>query len=193
MPAALGARRVTTVCAWKDPESGSIWLGSDSQLTSGDFVERTDFPKWKLMPQVGVALGVSGDIAIMDHAAALFGPKGPGPATPSEFAAEIANRLQSMGWKLEADNPGESASLRSSFLCAWGNELFELYPSQHWALPVPAGLFAAIGSGCRLAVGAWEALEDHREPEYRMHEAIAIAIRRDIYSGGEVWVYEWKA
>lgn len=185
---------MTTLCAWKDPESGSIWLGSDRQLNCGDVIERTDFQKWTELGD-GNWIGVSGDPAIQELAAQLY-LEDPGLATRSvqNFTRRLGDLLRDRGWDLSASENGQAPHLSSGVLCAWHGELYELCPATSWALPMRAGQFAAVGSGNRFAYGAWEALEAlSLPPEQAITMAIAAGIKRDVYSGGMPWVLELKA
>lgn len=189
--------RLTTLCAWKDPESGSIWLGSDRQLNCGDFIERTDFQKWT---ELGDRhwVGVSGDPAIQDLAAQLCSEDPGIPDRPVQhFTRRLGDLLRDRGWDLSATENCSAPHLSSGMLCAWRGELYELCPATPWSLPIPPGKFAAIGSGNRFAYGAWGALEHIVSPpvlpKHRMEIALRAAIARDVYSGGEPWVRELKA
>lgn len=179
---------MTTLCAMID-EQGNAWLCCDQQLSCGDVIERTDYPKaqWVQDPEHAgqiAAIGFSGDPCILAISLRLV-RQWSGAFDAQAFAQAIRKELDELGWGKENGN-GNAPHRNVGLVLALRGQLFEIDSATAWAEEIPPGLIRAWGSGRQLALGAaFCALRRGDPPQAVVVEGVRAGIQYDIYSGGE--------
>jgi hypothetical protein len=153
---------MTIVAACKDPKSGDVYIGSDLQLSYGETSKhKADGPKWLDIGGKGL-LGWSGNHCVPRYLEILtFDTQAMADldldtrAGVIMFAEWLRAELEDQDLLLEGEEPGIRPMVGASFLLATPKAIWQI-SSELTIVEKPD--FYAIGTGARIANGAWYVL-----------------------------------
>ena len=174
---------MTTICAVKDPETGTVWLGSNSQHCRGDERVPSTQSKWDRMGQWAIANAGSTKHAYVVKTDELL--KKSEPLTLVEFVSRlrkifIDNEIRAP----DDDQDGVSTDFGAYFVLAHETGVYGL---DRMLTPhkIDDGEIWANGSGCDYARGAFLAARSLGQSiEDSLRIAVEIAISCDRGSPG---------
>jgi ATP-dependent protease HslVU (ClpYQ) peptidase subunit len=175
---------MTTICGYRDPATGDVWLAADTRITSEGFIfpatpdsKIQNVGKWyfaasgqtafdRIVERYRIGLDEADDIA--------------------DFSFMIMTALKEMNWKPDDEKPGPR-SYPLTMLVSDGDELWTVYGNGSFATHTDG--FHATGTGEDFAWGAWHVIGNLKNPANAidiLRVCIAAAARYDAYTGGEI-------
>lgn len=193
---------MTIVAACKDPKTGDVYIGSDLQISYGESSKRkADGPKWIDIGGKGL-LGWSGAHCVPRYLEILtFDYKMMADldletrAGVIMFAEWLRAELEDQDLLMETDEPGTRSMVNGSFMLATPKAIWQI-SSELVVMEVKD--FYAIGSGARVANGAWYALQPLLDdgasrpgPRFTPAHIVSAAVRAACeYDDGCCWPIE---
>lgn len=176
---------MTTLIAYHEPD-GPIWIGSDRQRTQNDIVQSLASVKWRTRDP-SWAFSSCGTPSVADIAYALS-EQAPLRNDPQKLVNRLMKRIEAMGWVANCQD-GQPPYREAGAMLVASGALYHVDLGKGWLSPVPPGQLQAEGSGRELAIGAFHAQEGVHA-KARMDTALRVAIRFDVYSGGEPFIHK---
>ena len=179
---------MTIICALRDPQHKCTWIGSDTQVTTGD--QAVDFgPKWII--HKGWAAGCAGDLRTINVIAANAKTLFENLKTPYVFSQRLRTVFQAEGIQAAKSADSEEGGAET-----FGQDLILVSTRAVWVLDTslsiyksPAGRASAEGSGAAYALGAAFSLRTSKQaPDTILRAMIRAAMAFDPNCGGRVWL-----